>query len=219
MDKSKTYDIKLKYIILGDAGVGKTSIIKRQSEDIFSNTYMSTIGVDYINIKINNQDYNLNIAVWDTAGQEKFKNIVNVYYRGITAALIVYDITDINTFNNVESWIKEIKDSSPNCYIMIVGNKTDLAENRQVYSEHINSIEEIKNGTYQHIECSSKQNHNIEDIFTSLSNKLCDELKNNKIQSTDSNGIQIYENNARISTFKITEPLTVKNKKGCCFIL
>ena len=221
MNDKENYDIKFKYIILGDAGVGKTSIIKRKSEDTFTSSYMSTIGVDYINLKMKHCNYNLNIAVWDTAGQEKFKNIINVYYRGITAAIVVFDITDINSFNNVKEWIEEIKSCSPNCYIMIVGNKIDLESQRQVYPEHINNIENILNGTYQYIECSSKTEYNIEHLFTQLTEKICNELEQNNIKSTDSNGIQIYKNRARISTFKITDSSEseIKKKKGCCIIL
>lgn len=215
---NNNYDIKLKYILLGDAGVGKTSIIQRQKKDDFSSTYLTTIGVDYINLNIKKNNYNFNIAVWDTAGQEKFKNIINVYYRAITAAIIVYDITSLNSFTNVYNWIDEIREQSPNCYIMIVGNKIDLGNQRQVFPEHIKT--HYKN--YYTMECSSKDNININSLFETLTTLIYEDIINNKIKFDDSNGIQVYKDKKRISTFKIEEEENVPNikkNKGCCFIL
>ncbi len=122
-----------KILIIGDSSVGKSNILLRFSDDIFHDTFLPTIGVDFKikNVNINNHSIKLNI--WDTAGQERFKNITATYYKGGHGIIVVYDITDRNSFNNVTNWINEIKQqASPSVIRYLIGNKCDLEEEREV---------------------------------------------------------------------------------------
>jgi len=100
------HDITLKVIVIGDSCVGKSSLMRRVTDNTFNNEFSSTIGVDFKSISININDYNIKLQVWDTAGQEKFKNIIPIYFRGSAAALICFDITSRKSFENLDEWIE-----------------------------------------------------------------------------------------------------------------
>lgn len=116
-----------KYVIVGDSSVGKSSLLVRFTDNYFQESWLPTIGVDF---KIRNFEMNgksIKANIWDTAGQERFKNITRVYYKGAHSAILVYDITDKQTFENIRQWYNEVKEmAGDNVKYVLVGNKNDL---------------------------------------------------------------------------------------------
>ena len=133
---SVSFNYLFKYIIIGDASVGKSNILLKYAHNQFQPEYQLTIGVEFgaKNIEIQNKIYR--IQIWDTAGQENFRSITRAYYKNSVCALIVYDISSKESFNNVSTWIDDCRSQSPKTITLIlVGNKCDLEEERQVTFE------------------------------------------------------------------------------------
>lgn len=127
---------KYKLVFLGDESVGKTSIITRFMYDTFDDTYKVTIGIDFVSKTMYLDDRIVRLQLWDTAGQERFRSLIPSYIRDSSVAVVVYDITNRASFLNTEQWIADIKAERGNdVVIMLVGNKTDLQEKRQVSTE------------------------------------------------------------------------------------
>ena len=130
------FDYLFKYIIIGDAAVGKSNLLLRYTQGQFKSEYQLTIGVEFGARNVNLREKNYRIQIWDTAGQENFRSITRAYYKNSVCALVVYDITNRDTFNNVSSWIEDCKNQSPKTiYMILVGNKSDLEDKRQVSTE------------------------------------------------------------------------------------
>jgi Ras-related protein Rab-11A len=124
-----------KIVLLGDSGVGKSNLVFRFTKNEFNKDSKSTIGVEFATKTVQIEDNKLVKAqIWDTAGQERYRSIASSYYRGAVGALLVYDVTDRNSFNHVPMWLKEVEENAEkDCLIMLVGNKTDLTEQRTVF--------------------------------------------------------------------------------------
>lgn len=158
--------IHYKVVILGSSGVGKSSIATRYIRKIFFEYSESTIGAAFLTIPVvkNNQDIILDI--WDTAGQERYHSLTPMYYRGADAAIIVYDITDINTFNQAKKWYNEIRSILPDAYIILVGNKLDMEDIRKVI------LYDVKRFTEEYkldlIETSARTGRNVDKLFNQL---------------------------------------------------
>jgi Ras-related protein Rab-7A len=178
-----------KIIIIGDSSVGKTSLLKRYITDNFSERYKSTIGVDFLNkiLKINNRL--IEVQIWDTAGTDRFYSMSNAFYRGTDACIVVFDLTNIKSFLNLESWIDEFLINAnpiePESYpFAIVGNKADLHDEIKIFPNMINKFCQTKNINY--FETSSKLNINIDAVFEYLIDRIISQDKNIDI-SYDSN--------------------------------
>ncbi len=133
--ENATYSFK--FVIVGDSGVGKSNIIRRYCKDSFTQDGKATVGVELENkfFKINNDT--LNVSIWDTAGQERFKSITNAYYRGANGIIIVFDLTRKETYENLKNWFTEVKNTNnTNAQILLIGNKSDLKDLRQVPEEN-----------------------------------------------------------------------------------
>ena len=127
----------IKIVLVGDSGVGKSNILTRYCNDTFIQEGKTTIGVELENKFFNVNDDIVNVSIWDTAGQERFKSITNAYYKGAQGIVIVFDLTRQDTFEHVKTWFTEVKNSAnSNIQCLLVGNKSDLAELRQVTSEN-----------------------------------------------------------------------------------
>ena len=154
IDKNKP-DYVYKVLILGDMCVGKTCMLLRYCDNVFNDNHISTIGVDYrVKSKLINND-NIKLQIWDTAGQEKFKSMIKMYYKNAHAAIVVFDVTNIQSFDKAQSWVDElIENTNSNTVIALCGNKVDLEENRKVsYDEGCQFAEKI--GAF-YIEVSAK---------------------------------------------------------------
>eukprot|EP01083_Nonionella_stella_P008119 23447_1 len=127
------YDFLLKMVLVGDSGVGKSCLLKRFASNDWDPKFISTIGVDFEIMTLSLLDKQIRLQIWDTAGQERFQNITTSYYRGAHCIILVYDITQLETFEHVHKWHRQIQEhSNSNVQILLVGNKSDLGENRQV---------------------------------------------------------------------------------------
>ncbi|XP_036096272.1 ras-related protein Rab-8A isoform X2 [Molossus molossus] len=133
---AKTYDYLFKLLLIGDSGVGKTCVLFRFSEDAFNSTFISTIGIDFKIRTIELDGKRIKLQIWDTAGQERFRTITTAYYRGAMGIMLVYDITNEKSFDNIRNWIRNIEEhASADVEKMILGNKCDVNDKRQVSKE------------------------------------------------------------------------------------
>ncbi|XP_072774575.1 ras-related protein Rab-13 isoform X5 [Taeniopygia guttata] len=133
---AKAYDHLFKLLLIGDSGVGKTCLVIRFAEDNFSSTYISTIGIDFKIRTVDIDGKKIKLQVWDTAGQERFKTITTAYYRGAVGIVLVYDITDEKSFENIQNWMKSIKENaSAGVERLLLGNKCDMEGRRKVQRE------------------------------------------------------------------------------------
>ena len=169
-------DYQFKYIIIGDAAVGKSNLLLRYIKGQFKSDYELTMCVEFgsKNIEIKNKIYK--IQIWDTAGQECFWSITRAYYKNSACAIIVYDITSKDTFNNLSSWIKTCKNHcDKKVFLVLIGNKSDLNEKREVSFEEGQELAD-KYGMLFY-ETSAKDGTNVECIFNDSANKIAQKLE------------------------------------------
>lgn len=168
---SKAYDYLFKLLLIGDSGVGKTSILFRFSDDSFTSTFISTIGIDFKIRTIEMDGKKIKLQIWDTAGQERFRTITTAYYRGAMGIMLVYDVTSEKSFENITQWIKNIEThASDDVEKMILGNKCDMNDKRVVSTEAGEQLAEEYRVTL--METSAKSNINIEEAFTSMARNI-----------------------------------------------
>lgn len=190
------YDYLFKILLIGASNVGKSSIMSRYVDNIFNESYISTIGVDFKikTLEINNKI--IKLQIWDTAGQERFKSITSSYYRGSSCIIVVFDLSDNNSFTDTMNiWLEEIKKnnekngSTPLIYI--VGNKSDKKINVNNIDMMKYKLEKLELGEINYLEVSAKNNTNIEYLFETLSEKL---MKKHHILLEEKNNIIIGSN-------------------------
>uniref|UniRef100_A0A8B9BEU3 Ras-related protein Rab-6B n=1 Tax=Anser brachyrhynchus TaxID=132585 RepID=A0A8B9BEU3_9AVES len=144
--------------------VGKTSLITRFMYDSFDNTYQATIGIDFLSKTMYLEDRTVRLQLWDTAGQERFRSLIPSYIRDSTIAVVVYDITNLNSFQQTSKWIDDVRtERGSDVIIMLVGNKTDLADKRQVSVEE--GERKAQELTMMYIETSAKAGCNVKQLF------------------------------------------------------
>lgn len=167
-----TYDYLFKVLIIGESSVGKSSVLFRYTDKTFSESFLSTIGVDFRISTLTIKDRTLKLQLWDTAGQDRYRNIVSSYYRGASGIILVYDITNTNSFTNLDYWLKQCNHHQLNCAKLLIGNKLDLHQQRQVqYSEGKELADKLGMGF---IETSAKDNVGINQAFEDLSCVMLD---------------------------------------------
>ena len=165
----------IKVVLLGDSGVGKSSLVLRFVTDTFKPYSDSTIGASYMTKLINFENKAYKYMIWDTAGQEKYHSLASMYYRNTQVAIIVYDITQKQTFLTVKKWIKELQQKGPpDVLIAIVGNKQDLEDRRKVSYNQAKAYAAEINAFF--IETSAKKNININELFINIGKSLPDDL-------------------------------------------
>lgn len=143
--KKNEYDYLLKYLLIGNACVGKSSLVLRYTDNIYYETYKITIGVDFKIKTLEIDETNVKINIWDTAGHERFNTIHPTYFKGANGVMLVYDITSIDSFNKLPDWLIEIEKNSPkNVFKILIGNKLDLNSKREV-SYDLGKVSFIKN--------------------------------------------------------------------------
>ncbi|KAM9852094.1 protein ENTREP3 [Aulostomus maculatus] len=168
---AKKYDFLFKLLLIGDSGVGKTCLIIRFAEDNFNSTYISTIGIDFKVKTIDVDGKKVKLQVWDTAGQERFKTITTAYYRGAMGIILVYDITDEKSFENIQNWMKSIKENaSAGVSRMLLGNKCDIEAKRKVSKETGEKL--AKDHGIRFFETSAKSSINVEESFLALARDI-----------------------------------------------
>ena len=164
-------DYLFKVLIIGNSGVGKSCLLLRFAEDMFSDNYISTIGVDFKIRKIELEGKSIKLQIWDTAGQERFRTITKSYYRGSNGIVVVYDITDRESFEQITHWMNEIdSNASSEVCRLLVGNKADLNDKRAVKTEEGEAL--ARQFGIPFLETSAKESINVENMFTTMAQAM-----------------------------------------------
>ena len=175
MMASVDVDYIFKVLVIGDSSVGKSNLLLRFSDNIFHETFLPTIGVDFKIKNVTVKDKSVKLNIWDTAGQERFKTITAAYYKGAHGILVVFDITDRESFNNVTNWLNEIKkNAGVNVVKILIGNKSDLESGRKVSFEEANKMAESQGMVY--LETSAKNRINVDESFMELTKSIYEQL-------------------------------------------
>ena len=178
-EEENKYEYIFKIILIGSSSVGKSSILQRYIQKVFNESYSCTIGVDFFMKSLDIGDKSIKMQLWDTAGTEKFRSITTGYYRGANAAFIVFDLTSKQSFECLNEWIENYyKFSDPNSEknVVLIGNKCDLVDRREITQEEIDKF--IKDNNIMYYETSAKTGQNIDECFYFIAEKLVKEFEN-----------------------------------------
>jgi small GTP-binding protein len=159
-----------KVVLLGGSGVGKSSIAMRYVRDVFFECNESTIGAAFLTMPVSHEGREISLDIWDTAGQERYSSLAPMYYRGASAAVVVYDITSAESLNQAKRWVREVQGAVEDCAIVLVGNKLDLDSLREIPTQDAASYAEER--ALEHIEVSAKSSLGVRDIFGKVLAKL-----------------------------------------------
>ena len=208
--QNNKYEYIFKIILIGNSGVGKSSILQRYIQKVFQESFASTIGVDFFMKSINIGDKSIKLQLWDTAGTEKFRSITTGYYRGADAAFVVFDLSSKSSFKNLNEWIESYyKYSNPDVEknVILIGNKSDLIDKREVSKEEIEKF--IKDNNINYFETSAKDGKNIDECFTFIAEKLMNQNTNK--ENNEHKDIIKNEN------LKENAVVIIGKEKSCCF--
>lgn len=202
---AREYDHLFKLLIIGDSGVGKSSLLIRFSDNTFSGSYITTIGVDFKirTVVINGE--RVKLQIWDTAGQERFRTITNTYYRGTHGVIVVYDVTNGESFANVKRWLQEIESNCDVVNKVLVGNKNDDPGRKVVITEDAQRF--ANQMDIQLFETSAKDNLNVEEMFLAITEQVLRHKKQTQKQ------VQSDQNN---DTVNLRKGANIKKKNKCC---
>jgi len=192
-----------KLVLLGNSGVGKTSLVYRYVQGAFSGELSSTIGASFMTKRMFVDGVKVKLQIWDTAGQERFRSMTPMYYRAASAAILVYDVTAHESFEAVREWVDELSNNVEGDIVLaIAGNKVDLASYKQVQTKKAKAYADSIGAIFY--ETSAMTNEGIEDLFLDISRRL---IEKNKDCSPDHN------NSIRVDQSRLTDS---GNSGGCC---
>ena len=192
--------------MIGNSGVGKSCLLIRFTDDTFSDSYVTTIGVDFKIKTLEIDSKSCKLQIWDTAGQERFRNIISSYYRGAQGIMLVYDITDLESFQNLNSWLIEIeKNASKNVYKILVGNKSDMESERKVTKEQGKDFADQYGMKF--FETSAKDSTNVSEAFIAMTKEVIN--NSNKKSTTNPKKENVVVTNAPSGK-------SINSKGGCC---
>ncbi|EDQ31297.1 GTPase SAR1-like protein [Enterocytozoon bieneusi H348] len=194
------YDYLFKIILIGDSGVGKTCLLQRYTDNVYNESFQSTIGVDFKikTIKLNGKKVKLQI--WDTAGQERFKSIVSNYYRGANGVFLVFDMLKKESFNNISLWLKEFRNKNPEyeTEIFLLGNKVDEVNRICISSDEIKIFCQNNNINFNNfLEVSAKTDFKVENAFLQLTENMIKKFGNKMISRMHKNKLNITQTQGR----------------------
>lgn len=185
-----SYEYLFKYIIIGDSGVGKSCLLLQFTDKRFRPDHDLTIGVEFGARMIDIETHRIKLQIWDTAGQESFRSITRAYYRGAAGALLVYDITRRESFKHLGRWLEEAKQNgNPNMTIMLIGNKSDLADQRAVQKEEGAKFAQ-ENGLI-FLETSAKTAHNVEEAFLGTAKDIYEKVSRGEVEVARETGVVV----------------------------
>ena len=195
------FDLRFKIMVIGESKVGKTSVIKKYTQNKFGGVYLTTVGVDFQDKIINIDDKKIRLQIWDTAGQERFRNLTKNYFNSSNGFLLIYDITDKDSLEHLNFWSAQIQLNAPEkSKCVLVGNKCDLEGSRAVSTEEGKMYAE-KN-KIKFFETSAKDGTNINEVFEYIANEIYKEQK--------------MEMRSVTSSQVLSKEQTFKKKKKCC---
>ena len=216
------YDLSFKIIVVGDSGVGKSCLTMKGTKNYFEECYSQTVGFEFFTFNIRINDKNIKLQIWDTCGQEAYRSLITSFYRNSSLAILVYSIDNINSYNNIESWLNEIKSqANPEIKIFLIGNKTDLENERQISKEEAQRFSSDHIFNY-FIETSAKTGFNAQSVFIRAAKELYITHLDYKDRAsrvgsitpaTDSFQQDINMNNNFMLDDEEEKP---RKKKGCC---
>ncbi|XP_043091250.1 RAB3D, member RAS oncogene family, b isoform X1 [Puntigrus tetrazona] len=179
----QNFDYMFKLLIIGNSSVGKTSFLFRYADDSFTSAFVSTVGIDFKVKTVFRNNKRIKLQIWDTAGQERYRTITTAYYRGAMGFLLMYDITNQDSFNAVQDWATQIKTYSwDNAQVVLVGNKCDLEDDRLVPTEDSQRLAQELG--FQFFEASAKDSINVKQVFECLVDVICEKMN----ESMDGDG-------------------------------
>ena len=206
------YDTIFKIVIVGDSGVGKTNLITRYLKNDFKPETKATIGVEFSDKKYIYKNKNIKIQIWDTAGQERYRSLTSMYYKGAKGAIFVYDISSKNSFENIDKWLIEMKKTADeNIKIILIGNKCDLIEKREV-KEDDGKIK-AKDLNVPFMETSALNCINVEKAF----NFLIEEIANLEINFEEDFDFEDFKDGKNVNNINLNDNEKKNQKnKNCC---
>jgi len=208
--KSNTYDYLIKLLLIGDSGVGKSCLLLRFADDTFTPSFISTIGIDFKIRTIELDGKRIKLQIWDTAGQERFRTITTAYYRGAMGILLVYDVTDDQSFSNIRNWVRSIEQhATDNVNKILIGNKSDLAEKRVVDTPKGQALADEYGIKF--FETSAKSASNVEEAFYSIARDI-----KKRLIDTQQPGATGGQTGGRVTLQPDGAPTDGEKKKGCC---
>ncbi|XP_018618609.2 ras-related protein Rab-26-like isoform X1 [Scleropages formosus] len=171
-NSSEFYDMAFKVMLVGDSGVGKTCLLVRFKDGAFlAGSFISTVGIDFRNKVLNIDGVKVKLQIWDTAGQERFRSVTHAYYRDAHALLLLYDVTNKTSFDNIQAWLTEIHEyTQQDVVLMLLGNKADATHERVVKREEGEKL--AKDFGVPFMETSAKSGLNVELAFTAVAKEL-----------------------------------------------
>ncbi len=199
------YDYLFKLLLIGDSGVGKSCLLLRFADDTYTQDYISTIGVDFKIRTVELDGKTVKLQIWDTAGQERFRTITSSYYRGAHGIIIVYDVTDHESFNNVKQWLQEIdRYATGGVMKLLVGNKSDLTDKKVVDSAQAKEFADALDIPF--LETSALNSKNVEQAFLTMARQIKAQMATSNVANNNS------KNNIKISG----QPIGQTQSNGCC---
>eukprot|EP01118_Nematostelium_gracile_P009173 TRINITY_DN306_c0_g5_i1.p1 TRINITY_DN306_c0_g5~~TRINITY_DN306_c0_g5_i1.p1 ORF type:complete len:238 (-),score=58.41 TRINITY_DN306_c0_g5_i1:55-669(-) len=184
------YDYLFKLLLIGDSGVGKSCLLLRFADNTYTDSYISTIGVDFKIRTLDIDGKTVKLQIWDTAGQERFRTITSSYYRGAHGIIVVYDVTDKVSFNNVKQWLGEIdRYACQSVNKLLVGNKADLTEKKVV--EYNESKEFADSLGISFLETSAKSAQNVEEAFLTMTRQIKERVSRSHEVPKQGTGVDI----------------------------
>ncbi|XP_027064741.1 ras-related protein YPT3 [Coffea arabica] len=207
------YDYLFKLVLIGDSGVGKSNLLSRFTRNEFNLESKSTIGVEFATRSLNVDSKVIKAQIWDTAGQERYRAITSAYYRGAVGALLVYDVTRRSTFENVERWLRELRDhTDPNVVVMLIGNKSDLRHLVAVSTEDGKALAERESLFF--METSALEATNVENAFAEVLTQIYHIVSRKAVEASDEGATSSVP--AKGETIDIKDEGSSWKRFGCC---
>ena len=201
------YDKTCQFLLLGDTEVGKTCLINRYTNGVFREEYISTVGIDFYTKQEEINNKTVQVKIWDTVGQERFRALTTSFLRNAEGVVIVFDVTSQESFDNVKGWINSVKSNIGENVIpiIIVGNKIDMENMREISKEDGNKI--VSENGFKYFETSAKTGKGVDEAFKELVNQILDIQDKNDDEKVDERpSVKIHKDNNKDN----------QKKKGCC---
>ena len=210
------FDLSFKLIVIGDSGVGKSSLTNNGIKKIFSESYNATVGFEFFTFNVKMNDKVVKLQIWDTCGQELYRSLITNFYRNTSLAIMVYAINSKESFDNIEMWLRELRThSSPDAKVFLIGNKVDLEKEREVPKDQGEQFYKMNNISF-FTESSAKTGLNAQNIFLKAAEILYDDYNRYQEKKKNEPENENEEENKNVTPTKLTPSNNNNHKKGGC---